>query len=302
MALYEKCFVIAKNRSAALELVGGAAGFAGEVALVCLGRPVSAEGVSRVYALSDGGLSAAAYCGAVSALIKEQQPGLVLVEQSRDGRLLAGIAAAALGVSVQTDPYEVSAGENGVVTKKLSYGGLAALTEESAAHAVLCVGAGVFGPAAEAEPGEVEELSAVTGGIETLEKREKAVQRTNLASARRIVGVGRGIKNAESLACVEKFAAALDAELGCTRPVAEEDHLLPTSRYIGVSGVTVRPEVYIAVGISGQIQHTAGCDQSGLIFAVNKDENAPIFKGCDFGVVGDLNNVIPRLMEALENK
>lgn len=244
MALYEQCFVIAKNRSAALELVGGAAGFAGEVALVCLGRPVSAEGVSRVYALSDGGLSAAAYCGAVAALIKEQQPGLVLVEQSRDGRLLAGIAAAALGVSVQTDPYEVIAGENGVVSKKLSYGGLAALTEESASHAVLCVGAGVFGPAAEAEPGEVEELSAVTGGIETLEKREKAVQRTNLASARRIVGVG----------------------------------------------------------ISGQIQHTAGCDQSGLIFAVNKDENAPIFKGCDFGVVGDLNNVIPRLMEALENK
>ena len=100
----------------------------------------------------------------------------------------------------------------------------------------------------------------------------------------------------------EPMAAALGAEMGCTRPVAEEDHLLPTSRYIGVSGVTVRPEVYFAVGLSGQVQHTAGCSQSGLIFAVNNDENAPIFKECDFGVIGDLNNVIPKLIDALENK
>ena len=66
--------------------------------------------------------------------------------------------------------------------------------------------------------------------------------------------------------------------------------------------VTVRPEVYFAVGLSGQVQHTAGCSQSGLIFAVNNDENAPIFKECDFGVIGDLNNVIPKLIDALENK
>lgn len=302
MRRYEKCFIIAKSRLAALELAGGAAQFAEEISLICLGEPVCAQGVGRVYVLKDAGRSAAEYSGAVAALLREQRPGLVLVEQSRDGRLLAGIAAAALGTGVQTDPYEVSAGENGVVTSKLSYGGLAVLTEESADRAVLCVGAGVFAAAAEADCPETGELAAAPCGVTTLEKREKLVQHTNLASARRVVGVGRGVRDAETLACVETFAAALDAELGCTRPVAEEDHLLPTSRYIGVSGVTVRPEVYFAVGISGQIQHTAGCDQSGLIFAVNKDENAPIFKGCDFGIIGDLNSVIPRLTEALKNK
>lgn len=302
MERYRNCFVIAQSRSAALELAAGASKFAGAVTLICLGAPVSAAGVDKVYAVGDGALSAAAYSGAVTALIREQQPELVLAEQCRDGRLMAGMAAAALGVGVQTDPSEVLAGENGILTKKLSYGGLAELTEEGGSRAVVCVGAGIFEPAEEREADAVEKLAPAASGITTVEKKEKQVQHTNLASARRVVGVGRGIKNAETLAVAEKFAEALGAELGCTRPVAEEDHLLPTSRYIGVSGVTVRPEVYVALGISGQIQHTAGCSQSGLIFAVNKDENAPIFKECDFGVIGDLNNVVPRLMDALENK
>lgn len=302
MERYKKCFVIAQSRSAALELATGAEKFAENVTLICLGAPVSAAGIDKVYAVKDAGVSAAVYSSAVSALIKEQKPGLVLVEQCRDGRLMAGVAAAALGVGVQTDPSAVLAGENGILTKKLSYGGLAELIEEGGSKAVVCVGAGIFEPAGEKEIYEMEELDAVSTGIAMVEKKEKKVQHTNLASARRVVGVGRGIKNAETLALAEKFAEVLGAELGCTRPVAEEDHLLPTSRYIGVSGVTVRPEVYVAVGISGQIQHTAGCSQSGLIFAVNRDENAPILKECDFGVIGDLNNVIPRLIDALENK
>ena len=302
MERYKKCFVIAQSRSAALELAAGAERFAESVALVCLGEAVSAAGVDKVYAVRDKELSAAAYSGAVAALIKEQQPDLVLAERSRDGRLMAGIAAAALGAGVQTDPSEVLAGENGILTRKLSYGGLVELAEEGGRKAVVCVGPGIFEPAEEKDASGAEELDAASAGIEMVKKEEKQVQRTNLASARRVVGVGRGIKNAESLACVEKFAAALGAEMGCTRPVAEEDHLLPTSRYIGVSGVTVRPEVYFAVGLSGQVQHTAGCSQSGLIFAVNNDENAPIFKECDFGVIGELNNVIPKLIDALENK
>ena len=302
MNKFNKCLIIAQSRLAALELSSAGKEFAQELSLVCLGAPVSAEGVDKVYALADREQSVTAYSTAIAALIKEQGYQLVLAEQCRNGRLMAGIAAAVLGVGVQTDAFQISAGEKGIVTKKLSYGGFAALTEESGSCGVICVGAGMFPAAEEKEASEPELLSPLSSGIGTLERKEKLVQRTNLAAARRVVGVGRGVKDAESLALAEKFASAMEAELGCTRPVAEEDHLLPTSRYIGVSGVTVRPEVYFALGISGQIQHTAGCDQAGLIFAVNKDEHAPIFKGCDFGIVGDLNKLLPKLMEALANK
>lgn len=302
MDRFNKCFVIAQNKAAVLELVAGAAAFAEDLSLVCLGVPVSAEKVNRVYALDDNKISVAAYSSAISSLIKEQKPELVLVEKCRNGRLLAGIVAAALGTSVQTDAYEIRAGENGIVTKRLSYGGLAVLLEESKSNAVVCAGAGIFPPAAEQAAADITLLPSRSTGITMVERKEKTVQPTNLASARRVVGVGRGIKSAESLALIQQFAAELEAELGCTRPVAEEDHLLPASRYIGVSGVTIHPDVYIAVGISGQIQHTAGCDQAGLIFAINKDERAPIFKECDFGIVGDFNSVIPKLLEALARK
>ena len=98
---------------------------------------------------------------------------------------------------------------------------------------------------------------------------------------------------------VEAFAEKIGAEIGCTRPVAEEEKLLPRERYIGVSGVSVRPRLYIAAGISGQIQHMVGVSDSETIIAINKDKQAPIFKNCDFGVVGDAVEVIAALTARL---
>ena len=136
--------------------------------------------------------------------------------------------------------------------------------------------------------------------VETVDKKAKEQQRTNLAAAKKVVGVGRGVGSAENLELVEQFAAVLGAEVGCTRPVAEEDKLMPSNRYIGVSGVVVKPELYIALGLSGQVQHTAGMDQSGVVIAINKDEKAPIFKECDFGVVGNMMEIMPKVIEALK--
>ena len=200
MNKFNKCLIIAQSRLAALELSSAGKEFAQELSLVCLGAPVSAEGVDKVYALADREQSVTAYSTAIAALIKEQGYQLVLAEQCRNGRLMAGIAAAVLGVGVQTDAFQISAGENGIVTKKLSYGGFAALTEESGSCGVICVGAGMFPAAEEKEASEPKLLSPLSSGISTLERKEKLVQRTNLAAARRVVGVGRGVKDAESLA------------------------------------------------------------------------------------------------------
>ena len=119
----------------------------------------------------------------------------------------------------------------------------------------------------------------------------------DIAVAKRIVGVGRGLGSQDKLAAVESFAARLGAELGCTRPIAEEEHWMARSRYIGVSGATVRPDVYFALGISGQVQHIVGVSDSKLIIAINKDAKAPIFQNCDIGLVADMNKVLPQLTE-----
>ena len=96
-----------------------------------------------------------------------------------------------------------------------------------------------------------------------------------------------------------KLAAALEAEVGCSRPVAENNKWLPIASYIGVTGVVVKPELCLLLGVSGQVQHIAGIDKSRIIVAINKDKNAPIFKHADFGLVGDMYKIIPALTEKL---
>jgi len=116
--------------------------------------------------------------------------------------------------------------------------------------------------------------------------------------AERIVAVGRGIKGQEHLAVAEKLAAALGAEMAASRPICDAGWL-PMDRQIGSSGQTVAPKLYVALGISGAIQHLVGMKGSNVIVAVNKDPDAPIFEVADYGIVGDLFEVVPALVQAL---
>lgn len=135
-----------------------------------------------------------------------------------------------------------------------------------------------------------------TKPLELFRESQRAV---DLGAASIIVAVGRGIKEAENIAIVQKLAEALGAELAASRPICDNGWL-PMERQVGSSGQTVAPKLYVAVGISGAIQHLVGMKGSKTIVAINKDPEAPIFEVADYGIVGDLFEVVPAMVEALK--
>ena len=151
----------------------------------------------------------------------------------------------------------------------------------------------------EAAEKESVDFAAPAHPAKFVERREKQGETVNLSAAKRAVGIGRGLAKQEDLEMVYAFAAKLGAEVGCSRPIAQGENWMAISRYIGVSGVMLKPDIYVALGISGQVQHTVGVRDAKIIIAVNKDKNAPIFKQCDYGIVGDIYKVVPALTELL---
>lgn len=133
------------------------------------------------------------------------------------------------------------------------------------------------------------------------ERFQEAKDSVDLSRAQRIISIGRGIGKEEHLEMIKELAAALGAELGSSRPVVDYGWL-PHDRQIGSSGQTVSPKLYIAAGISGAIQHQVGMKNAGCIVAINKDQNAPIFDVADYGIVADLQEIIPRLTAALKER
>lgn len=156
---------------------------------------------------------------------------------------------------------------------------------------------------AAAAPAEIKplavNLSAEQIRIKPMELFREAKQSVDLTQSKIIVSVGRGIKSAENIGIAEKLAATIGADLGASRPICDNGWL-PMDRQIGSSGQTVAPKLYIALGISGAIQHVVGMKNASTIVAINKDANAPIFDIADFGIVGDLFEIVPALTEELE--
>jgi electron transfer flavoprotein alpha subunit len=121
----------------------------------------------------------------------------------------------------------------------------------------------------------------------------------DLDKARLVVSVGRGIGSKENISLAQALCQTIGAELACSRPVAENEKWMEHQRYVGISNLMLKPELYLAVGISGQIQHMVGANGAQTIFAINKDKNAPIFQYADYGIVGDAMKILPALTTAL---
>lgn len=142
--------------------------------------------------------------------------------------------------------------------------------------------------------------NAKPSGIKVLEKHKRDQSQVNIKDARIIVCPGRGLENEKDLDMIRELAKLLKGEVACTRPLSEEKHWLPDETCIGLSAQEVKPDIYIGIGVSGQIQHLVGFRDAGIICAINSDEKAPIFQAADFGIRGDLYKVVPLLIEELK--
>jgi len=248
------------------------------------------------------------YTAALQQVIAQLSPSLVLLPHTYQTRDFAPKLAARMGRALITDATGVKPGASGPVFVRPMFQGK--LTADVAPvgpppHVVTFqIGAfradqAVRGPSP--APIRASQVTIDTAAIRQTpeEPFQEARQSVDLSQAERIVSVGRGIKGQEHLALAQQLADALGAELGASRPICDAGWL-PMDRQVGSSGQTVAPKIYVALGISGAIQHLVGMKGSNVVVAINKDPDAPIFEIADYGFVGDLFEVVPAMIAALK--
>lgn len=285
------------------ELCSGARALGGDPIALWAGDEADAERIAAwgarvlyVGAIPEGAL----YEDCVPAfqeIIEAEQPALVLARMSKRTQCVTGRLAVRLGVPVITDASRVTLDDAGVEAAHMAYGGAAERVERTRGAALALVGSGVFEIDTAPVPGTVERAvaSVEPGPIKLVGREEKQEEVVDLGSAKVVVCVGRGIQSEQNLGVAQQFAAHLGGEMACSRPIAEGEGWMAHSRYLGVSGATIKPEVYVGLGVSGQVQHTVGMAESQFVVAINKDKNAPLMKQCDLGLVADLEKVLSAL-------
>jgi len=230
---------------------------------------------------------------------------VVLLAATRRGKGLAAKLSVLLQAALVNDVTLLEYHDSALYAEHRMYGGLAFGRERvNTPIAVITLAGGVFEPLAEdnASTPPLTPVDYIAPADEILcrERRAKTTSSVDLGKARRVIGIGRGLLAKDDLQMVWNLASALDAEVGCSRPIAEGEHWMDRERYVGVSGVLLKSDIYLALGISGQIQHMVGGNGARTIIAVNKDKNAPIFQYADYGLVGDIYKVVPGLTELLK--
>jgi len=297
--------VYGENVAAYAELCEGAAALAEDVVALVVGTEEDAAAVAGL------GVSVRLlpkqpeawlddYWPALVAQVVALAPQLVLLRATKRARALAGRLAVATGLPVAGDVAALEVRDAGIGYRVLRYGG--ATEQEGVAPSLIAlVGPGAYGPAAPKPGGSVSvvDASVVPGPVRLVSRTPRAEESVDLTAADVVIGIGRGIGSEADVATVAAAAKAIGAELACSRPIAEGRGWLPKSRYLGVSGAVIQPRVYLALGISGQVQHLVGVSGAKAIVAVNKDKDAPIFSHCDLGLVADLDVVLPVLSEGL---
>lgn len=263
----------------------------GETVAVVVGD-AHVGGVDRVIRLVSAGVPAEALAPAVVAAVDAQEGDLILVANNAAGRSLAGALCAAKGAPIVRNVRALEPGRATVGR----FGGLVHETVEFAGPVVALVSEGDAIDAA--VEGDVVERTGYD--VSVVAEDIHPGGSVNLAAATRIVGVGRGFVEKDDLHLARQLAAAIGGEVGCTRPLVEGHGWFDRDSYLGVSGHTVSPDLYIAVGISGQIHHTAGIGGAQTIVVINNDETAAIFDLADYGIIGNLYEVLPKMVEELK--
>jgi electron transfer flavoprotein alpha subunit len=276
---------------------------AAELAQAAVGAVHVVDGVSLEPYTPDG------YVEALTQAIDQLKPSYVLLPHTYQTRDFASKLAARLDRALITDCIGVKRGDKSTFLRPVFQG---KLTAEVAAEgdfphfASIQIGAFRADSAKRGSaPAQMKMLNVTVDASAIREKPEppfqEAKQAVDLSQAERIVAVGRGIKAQEHIALAEKLATALGAQIAASRPICDSGWL-PMERQVGSSGQTVAPKLYVALGISGAIQHVVGMKGARTIVAINKDADAPIFEIADYGIVGDLFEIVPAIIAELEKK
>jgi electron transfer flavoprotein alpha subunit len=234
----------------------------------------------------------------VASAVDLVQPDAILISHSVDGRDLAGRYAARSRRAACVDAIGVARDSEGIVAHHSVYGGAYNVTSASTFGApVITLRQGAVDTRANAQP-LVSQILTVAESTRPA-ARIDASSRPELRGASRVVAGGRGLGSEEQFALVGQLADALGAAVGASRAAVDAGYV-PQTHQVGQTGVSVSPQLYVALGISGAIQHRAGMQTAKTIVAVNKDGESPIFEIADFGVVGDVFKVVPQMINALE--
>jgi len=324
---FQGVWVFAEQRAGklslvSLELLGKAQELAGElnqeVSALLLGSQVSAmadtlirHGADRVYLVEHSALEdyrTIAYTEVIQELVNKNKPNILLLGATHLGRDLAPRVSRRVGVGLTADCTEltIDPDEGILLQTRPAFGGnvMATIANRYSRPQMATVRPGVMEPRPKPEnKGDVinyeVSLSEERIGSKVLEVVREEKKGVNLADAKVIVAGGRGVGEADGFRVIDELAGALGGEVAGTR-VAVEEGWIPSDRQVGQTGQSVRPELYIACGISGAIQHRAGMMNSRYIIAINKDPRAPIFQVADWGIVGDLHDVVPEMIKQLK--
>jgi electron transfer flavoprotein alpha subunit len=259
------------------------------------------EGVDTIHTVADGEeFNHDVYTQAVEALYDEVAPDVLLMPNTVNGLDYAPAVANSLSLPLVTDAIDIEQGDGLAVTREMYGSKVETVVEVDADRVAVSIRPGEWPPAEGTGDADIEAFeadideSAVRSTVQGFQ--EVGGGDVDITEAEVLVSVGRGIEEEENIELVEELADTLGATLSSSRPIVDNGWL-PKNRQVGQSGKVVTPEVYIAIGISGAVQHVAGMKGAETIVAINTDSSAPIYDLADYGIVDDLFDVIPALIE-----
>ena len=225
---------------------------------------------------------------------------LIMLPATRDSREIAARLAVRKERPYISEVLQMKV-NGGLLVSRIVFSGRGIEELKTSLPAIVTVNLDVYEPLL-GEPNAVEETEVDCSPRVTLIDRKERKAEVDLTKAQVIVSVGRGLKKKEDLEMIKQLASLLGAEVACTRPISADFKWLPEERHVGMTGVRVKPKVYLALGISGQIQHVVGFRDAETVIAVNIDPDAPISEVSDYFVVGDLYEFVPKLIEEIKKR
>ncbi|MBU2662029.1 electron transfer flavoprotein subunit alpha/FixB family protein [Actinoplanes bogorensis] len=283
----------------------------GEVSAVVFGEAdhdkLGEYGASKIYVASGDdvdGYLVAPKASVLASLVREKSPAAVLLASTQEGKEIAGRLAVKLDNGLLTDAVDVAA--DGTATQVVFAGSGIVKSKVTRGLPIVTIRPNSTTPSAQAAAPAVEQLTVTVADSDKLTKvvervTEQKGSRPELTEAGIVVSGGRGVGNADNFKLVEELADLLGGAVGASRAAVDSGYY-PHQFQVGQTGKTVSPQLYVALGISGAIQHRAGMQTSKTIVAVNKDAEAPIFELADYGVVGDLFKVVPQAADEIRKR